>query len=100
MNDNYPRMKHFFYWHRPNIILSIPIYEYFLICIAIISVYHSLSNRYRMFCHDLYLGIQRCFEEDQCMYVYEIMRVIPRTLRISSSCVTYTYTISPVLYLK
>ena len=28
MNDNYPRMKNFFYWHRPNIILSIPIYEY------------------------------------------------------------------------
>ena len=69
MNDNYPRMKKFFYWHRPNIILSIPIYEYVLICIAMISVYHSLSNRYRMFCHDLYLGIQRCFEEDQCMYV-------------------------------
>ena len=62
MNDDYPRMKNFFYWHRPNIILNIPIYEYFLICIAIISVYHSLSN-------DLYLGIQRCFEEDQCMYV-------------------------------
>ena len=33
-----------------------------LICIAIISVYHSLSNRYRMFRHDLHLGIQRCFE--------------------------------------
>ena len=49
MNANYPRMKNFFYWHRPNIILSIPIYEYVLICIAIISVYHSLSNRYRMF---------------------------------------------------
>ena len=52
MNDDYPRMKNFFYWHRPNIILSIPIYEYVLICIAIISVYHSLSNLYRMFCHD------------------------------------------------
>ena len=69
MNDNYPRMKNFFYWHRPNIIQSIPIYEYVLICIAMISVYHSLSNRYRMFCHDLNLGIQRCFEEDQCLYV-------------------------------
>ena len=44
MNDNYPRMKNFFYWHRPNIILSISIYEYVLICIAIISVYHLLSN--------------------------------------------------------
>ena len=68
MNDNYPRMKIFFYWHRPNIILSIPIYEYFNmhcnnICISFIV--KSLSN----VCHDLYLGIQRCFEEDQCMYV-------------------------------
>ena len=29
MNDDYPRMKNFFFWHRPNIILGIPIYEYF-----------------------------------------------------------------------
>ena len=28
MNDNYPRMKNFFYWYKPNIILSITIYEY------------------------------------------------------------------------
>ena len=28
MNDKYPRMKNFFYWYRPNIILSITIYEY------------------------------------------------------------------------
>ena len=49
MNDIHPRMKILFYWHRPNIILNIPIYEYILICIAIIYVYHSLSNRFRMF---------------------------------------------------
>ena len=68
MNDNYLRMKNFFDWYRPNIILSITIYEYVFnmhfknICISFIvkSVIECFAMIYTLVFNDALKKTSAC----------------------------------------